>query len=98
MEVEFDDDDLKRILYDADYRPRYPEEVIKKYRERMQFILRAHDERDFRAMKSFHFEELKGKRKGQNSVRLNKKYRLVFRIEGVKDGKKIVIQSIEDYH
>ena len=98
MKVEFDDDDLERLLFDADHRVRLPEEVIKMYRKRMQFIRQAPDERSFRAMRSFHFEELKGKRQGQYSIRLNKQYRIVFRFEGEKDTKKFVLLSIEDYH
>lgn len=98
MEVEFDDKDLERLLFDAGYRSRLPDEVVKMYRKRMQFILHAPDERSFRAMKSFHFEELKGDRQGQHSIRLNKQYRIVFRIEGEHDNKRIVVLSVEDYH
>ncbi len=98
MRVEFADDDLERLLYDADSKPRWPQEVVTKYRMRMQYILQAPDERAFRAMKSFHYEELKGQRKGQHSIRLNRQYRIVFRFDGAKKDKKIVILSIEDYH
>ena len=98
MRVEFADDDLERLLYDADFVPRWPKGVVKKYRMRMQFILQSPDERAFREMKGFHFEALKGKRKGQHSIRLNRQYRIVFRFDGAKEEKRIVILSIEDYH
>lgn len=98
MRVEFADDDLERLLYDAHFKPRWPHEVVKMYRRRMQYILQAPDERAFRVMKSFHYEELKGKRKGQHSIRLNAQFRIVFRFEGNKEDKKLVILSIEDYH
>jgi len=98
MKVEFDDDDLERLLFDERFNAKLPAEVVKMYRKRMQFIRQAPDERAFRAMKSFHFEELEGKRKGQHSIRLNVKYRIVFRIEGEKEEKRIVLLSIEDYH
>lgn len=99
MKVEFANDYLERLLFDADYKPKeYPKEVIKKYRQRMQFIRCATDERDFRTMKSLHFEKLKGKREGQHSIRLNDTFRIVFLIQGEKDNKKIVLLSIEDYH
>lgn len=98
MEVEFQDDDLKRLLDSDEGKSRYPVEVVKMYRKRMQFVRSARDDRDLRAMKSLHFEELKGDRKGQHSIRLNKQYRLVFRVVGGKEKRKIVVLSIEDYH
>ena len=98
MEIEFQDEDLKRLLESDEGKSRFPVEVIKMYRKRMQFIRSARDDRDLRAMKSLHFEELKGGRKGQHSIRLNKQYRLVFRIEGKKEERLIVVVSIEDYH
>ena len=98
MRVEFSDDHLERLLFDEGYKSRLPEEVVKMYRKRMQFLLQAPDERAFRAMKSFHYEELKAKRKGQHSIRLNRQYRIIFRFEGEKENKRIVLVSIEDYH
>lgn len=98
MEVIFADKDLERLLTELSYRARLPDEVVKMYRKRMQFILNAPDERSFRMMKSFHFEELKGDRQGQHSIRLNKQYRIVFRIDGEQDNKRFVVLSIEDYH
>lgn len=98
MRVEFADDDFERLLYDAKFRTRLPPEVVKMYRKRMQYILQATDERDFRAMKSFHYEKLLGNREGQHSIRLNRQFRIVFRIDGTKEDKKIVILTIGDYH
>lgn len=98
MEVEFDDKDLERLLYDASYRSRLPAEVVKMFRKRLQFILSAPDERAFRTMASFHFEALQGDRQGQHSIRLNKQYRLVFRFEGLAPEKRLVVLAIEDYH
>ena len=98
MRVEFADSDLERLLYDADFKSRLPQEVVTMYRKRMQYLLQAPDERAFRAMKSFHYEELKGKRQGQRSIRLNRQFRIIFRLEGSGKDKKIVMLSIEDYH
>jgi len=63
----------------------------------MQLIRAAVDERAFYAMKSLHYEKLKGQRKHDRSMRLNKQYRLVIQLEDV-NGKTVVIISIEDYH
>jgi len=64
----------------------------------MQFIRAAADERDFYAMKSLHFEKLKGARDHQRSVRLNDQWRLVFEFEGKGQTKVVVVKEIEDYH
>lgn len=98
MEVKFADKRLERLLFEAGYRAKLPQEVVTAYRKRMQFLRHASDERELRAMKSFHFEELRGRRKGQHSVRLNKKYRLVFRMEEESGRKVVIVLSIEDYH
>ena len=64
----------------------------------MQFVRSAKDERDFRSMRSMHFEELKGKRRGEYSLRLNDQFRLVMTLEGRGPTKKVRITGIEDYH
>ena len=64
----------------------------------MQVIRAALDERVFYAMKSLHYEKLKGDRVGQRSMRLNDQWRLILRIEEDDTGKLVVIVSIDDYH
>jgi len=56
------------------------------------------DEREFYALKSLHFEKLKGDRAHQRSMRLNSQWRLILEFEEDSDGKIAVIVSIEDYH
>ena len=73
-------------------------EVTKAFRLRMQLIRAARDERDFYALKSLHFEKLKGKRDHQHSMRLNIKYRLILEYEGTGTDKTIIIVGVEDYH
>lgn len=63
-----------------------------------RFIRAATDERDFYAMKSLHFEKLKGKRSRQYSMRLNDQWRLILEMEGKGNDKVLVIVAIEDYH
>lgn len=66
----------------------------------MAVIVAASHENDLRAMKSLHFEKLKGRRgvRGEYSLRLNKQYRLTFTIETDDQGKLLHILDIEDYH
>jgi proteic killer suppression protein len=74
------------------------EAVTKAFRKRMQVIHGARDERDFYALKSLHYEKLKGQRDHQHSMRLNDQYRLILEYEGTGPNKTVVIVSIEDYH
>jgi toxin HigB-1 len=64
----------------------------------MQLIRAAPDERDFYALKSLHFEKLQGDREGQCSMRLNKQWRLILRLDTRANGKVVVVISIADYH
>ena len=59
----------------------YPAQVVDAFFEAMAVIVAASDERDLRAMKGFRFEKLRGDRAGQNSMRLNKQWRLVIELE-----------------
>jgi len=98
MEVDFDDDSLRRLEADPNFTAGFDVAIVKAFRRRMQFIRAAVDERVFYAMKSLHYEKLKGDRAGQNSMRLNDQWRLILHIRQREDGKCVVIISIIDYH
>jgi len=98
MEVEFDDDNLDRLETDPQFTAGFSQEIVRAYRKRMQQIRAFRDERDFMALKSLHFEKLKGDRQGQHSVRLNLQWRLVLEIRGDHPCKVIGIVEIVDYH
>ena len=61
-------------------------------------MVAATDERAFYAMKSLHYEKLKGDREGQHSMRLNDQWRLILTLAVNDQGKRVVILSITDYH
>ena len=98
MEVRFRNDCLDRMEVDAKEDCGFPPEVVTAFRKRMQMIRGAPDERDFYALKSLHYEKLKGSRERQHSMRLNEQWRLVIEIEGKGQEKVAVIVDIEDYH
>jgi proteic killer suppression protein len=75
-----------------------PQEVVRAYRRRMQQVRACSDERDLYAIKSLHFEKLKGNREGQHSIRLNLQWRLILEIRGDHPCKVIGIVEIADYH
>ncbi len=98
FEVSYKDESLERLERDAKYTAGYSEAIVKAFRKRMWAIRNASDERDFREMKSAHFEKLQGDRSHQHSMRLNDQWRLIVELHGKGKDKKIVVVSIADYH
>lgn len=98
MEVSFRDATLDQMEIDPSFEGGYPHGAVKAFRKRLQGIRSAIGERDFYAMKSWHFEKLKGKRAHQRSIRLNHQFRLILEIKESGSNKQIEIVSIEDYH
>ena len=98
MLFRFKNSKLKRLWADPGYDAGFNGDVVKTFRKRVAFIDAAGDERDFYAMKSLHFEKLRGKRSHLRSMRLNKQWRLIIEFEKDARGKIVVIISIEDYH
>lgn len=98
METEFADESLRRLESEAAFTGGFGQEIVKAFRKRMQMIRAARDERDFYAMKSLHFEKLKGDRQGQYSMRLNQQWRLILEFRKQGTSTIVVIISISDYH
>ena len=98
MEIEFDDDELDRLETDVRYIGKHSAAIVSLYRKRLQTIRSAPDERDLYALKSLHFEKLKGQRSHQHSIRLNDQWRLILEFKGKSPNKKIIIMAIADYH
>jgi toxin HigB-1 len=98
MEVRFRGKDLDRLEVDPKFDGGYAQAVVKAFRKRMQVIRAAEDERAFYALKSLHFEQLKGERAKQHSMRLNDQWRLILELVGTNTDKIVFVVSIEDYH
>jgi len=98
VDVEFDDDNLDRLEIDARHTGGFPSTLVALFRRRLQTIRSAPDERDLYALKSLHFEKLKGPRSHQHSIRLNDQWRLILEFKGKAPNKTVVIMAIEDYH
>jgi toxin HigB-1 len=99
MEVEFEDEQLRRLERDTALDGAYAPGIPSKFRLRMQVIRSASDERDLYALKSLHFEKLKGDFDGCHSMRLNAQWRLSLRLKRKEpDGQFVVVISILDYH
>lgn len=99
MKIEYDDEDLRRLAEDADFRPkRWGRDVIIAYRKKIQLLDSAEDERDLRAMRSLNLEKLKGDRTGHYSIRLNDQFRLILMFRTEADGRVVVVIELVDYH
>jgi len=98
MKVIHDNDDLRRLETDIKFDAGLERAIVKTFRMRMQLIRNAVDERAFYAMKSLHFEKLKGDRDGQYSMRLNSQWRLILKFKKEPSGKAVVVVAIADYH
>ncbi len=96
MDIEFLDDALDRLEIELQFTGGYPQEVVRAYRRRLQFVRSAQDERDLYAFRSWRFKKLMGDRSHQRSIRLNDRWRLVVEIKQAKPKNIIVIVSIED--
>lgn len=97
MEVEFEDRDLEAVETDPRCSAGHGVGVDRKFRQRMGYIRKAKDERDFYTMKSLHFEKLQGGNEEDRSMRLNDQWRLIVRLRG-ESPKTVVIVGIRDYH
>lgn len=97
MEVRFGQQALSRLEREGGDGG-YPSGVVRAFRKRLALIRASPDERDFYALKSLHFERLKGDRRHQRSMRLNDKYRLILELKSDGGQRVVEIVGIEDYH
>lgn len=75
----------------------YPIEVLNAFKKRVFQIKSVKNTADLRNFKSLHFEKLKEKKyEGKYSIRLNKAYRIIFRIENYEGNNRIEIICIEE--
>ena len=98
MEIEYDDESLRRLAEDTQETGGWDVAIVKAYRKRVQFIQASPDERAFWNMRSLHYEKLKHDREGQFSMRLNDQWRLILRYSTDSGTKRAAIIEITDYH
>ena len=98
MYVLFADRYLQQLDVNRGLAVRWSPAVVRAFRKTIWLIRQAVDERDFRNLRSLHFEKLKGKRSHQYSMRLNDQYRLIVEMEQTGPHKQVRVISIEDYH
>ena len=75
-----------------------PLSVIRATRKKLTLLKAAPDERTLRNWKSFHYEKLKGEKKGLKSIKINDQWRMVFALNNNTNPPTVSIIDIEDYH
>lgn len=98
MKVVFRSDDLRRVSEDAEFSGSLNQDIVSRFRLRIQTIESAEDERAFYKLRSLRFEKLKGERSGQYSMRLNDQWRLILEFDGKGQDKVVTIVDVVDYH
>ena len=101
MKVFFKSDELK-IVYESDPnqligKQKIPIEVIKQYQKKVNILISITEIKELNNFRSLKFEALKGNRTGQYSIRLNRQYRLIFRIDKNGELEIIIIEISKHY-
>ena len=90
MKVKFNAKDLEYYfltpLHDIKGKLPYSKDIIKQFKKKMQILLSVESTDELKQFRSLNFEALKGDRKSEYSIRLNKQYRLLFNIEKEENG------------
>lgn len=99
MQIEYEDDGLRRLAEDAAFVPRqWSRDVVRSYRKAIQLLASAQDERDLRQWRGLRLKELSGNRAGTSSIRLNDQYRLILRFRTDPEGRVVIVIELVDYH
>jgi proteic killer suppression protein len=73
-------------------KPKFNQDIERKFIQRITQMEQASSTNDLRALKSLHFEKLSGDLEGKYFIRVNRAFRMVFRVE--KDGNNTRIEII----
>jgi proteic killer suppression protein len=98
VRIDFLDKKLQALYAQEKGARRLDPEVYEAFLEVVAAVQAAKNPQDLRALKSLHYEKLKGDRKPDRSLRLHKGYRLIVREQRDADGIYIEIVEIDDYH
>lgn len=83
MIITFNNAYLQRIFEGKPVKgkPKYGQDVILRYKKTVLILLNTESIKELRRFAGLNFEALKGDYKGFYSVRVNKQYRLILRVE-----------------
>jgi toxin HigB-1 len=94
MKIIIEDEYLAALYRNGktDGKPRFNSEIELGFVKRVIQMEQAENTNSLRALKSLHFEKLSGNLDGKYSVRVNKAFRIIFRIE--KEGNNVRLEVI----
>ncbi len=97
MLVSFANDYLERFYHQQELpgKPKYDQSVVEVYIRRIDQFIAAEDSNELGQLKSLHFEALRGDKKGLYSVRVNRQYRIEFRLN-YDAGERVEIVTVEE--
>ena len=98
MKVRYADEQTALVETDQARKLRLPVVVVRAARRKIRILRQCMDERDIRAMPSFHYEKLEGKRDRQRSIRLNDQWRLILHVDRECDPIEIEILEITNHY
>lgn len=98
MRVIIEDEYLKALFVNGKTlgKPKFNRDVELKFISRVLQISNAYNTNDLRSIGSLHFEKLSGSLEGKYSIRINKAFRIIFRIEKEDDNIRLEIICIEE--
>jgi proteic killer suppression protein len=99
MIVTFEEAYLKE-LYEygkaSDKKHRFQPDIVKRYKDRIRFLMAASSKEELYPIKSLHFEALQGNKQGKFSVRVNQQYRIEFTLDENTEQPVLTICNITD--
>ena len=99
MRLQFEDDNLRRLHEEHDYvHPRLGTEVARAFRKKVAYLEEAESEVDLRNYKALRLEKLRGSRSGQHSIRLNRQWRLIIRMQADTEGRLLIIVEVVNHY
>lgn len=101
MKVFFDTEELAS-LYESDPdhlvgKQKIPVAVVRQYQKKVNILISISELNELKRFNSLNFEALKGDKKGLYSIRLNKQYRLLFKINKNGELEIIIIEISKHY-
>lgn len=99
MQVVFQKEYLSELYYtgkSSDKKHRFQPDIVKRYTHVINTLISANRIEDLFPLRSLKYEKLEGDMKGYESVRVNDKYRVIFRSEKIESEQLITVCNIID--
>ena len=97
MEITFEQEYLSELYYKektSDKKHRFQQDVIKRYKLRIETLESADCIEDLFQINALHYEVLKGDKAGISSIRVNDKYRIEFQASKVESETVVTVCNI----